>query len=78
MWLDPSEFPSDRVRKISVPTLVLNGDRDEFAPLDDPIRIFQLIPNAELSIIPNADHMAILSQVDVFSKVMLDFLKRHE
>ncbi len=78
LWMDPNEFPGDRVRKISVPTLILNGDRDEIGPLDDPIRIFRMIPNGELSIIPNADHMAVLSQVDMFSKVMLDFLKRHE
>ncbi|MHA2208969.1 MAG: alpha/beta fold hydrolase [Candidatus Thorarchaeota archaeon] len=78
MWMDPDGFPGERVKKISVPTLILHGDRDEVIPLDDPLRIYRLIPNAELSIIPNADHMAVLSQIDVFSKIMLDFLKRNE
>jgi pimeloyl-ACP methyl ester carboxylesterase len=78
MWLDPDGFPKDRVKEIPVPTLVLHGDRDEVIPLDDPLRIYQLIANAELSIIPNADHMATSSQVDTVAPIMLDFLKRHE
>ena len=78
MWLDPAGFPGDKVSKISVPTLVLHGDRDEIIPLEDPLRIYRAIPNAELSIVPNADHMAFISQVEVFSPIMLDFLKRHE
>ena len=78
MWFDPDGFPGDSVSKISVPTLVLHGDRDENIPLDDPLRIYRAIPNAELSIVPNADHMAFASQVEVFSPIMLDFLKRHE
>jgi pimeloyl-ACP methyl ester carboxylesterase len=78
MWLDSSGFPGDRVKKITVPTLVLHGDRDEAIPLEDPLRIYRTIPNAELSIIPNADHMAANSQVGVVAPIILDFLKRHE
>ncbi|MFX1272953.1 MAG: alpha/beta fold hydrolase [Promethearchaeota archaeon] len=78
MWLDPDGFPKERVSEISVPTLVLHGDRDEVIPLEDPLRIYRTVPNAELSIIPNADHMAASSQVDTVAPIMVDFLKRHE
>jgi len=78
MWLDPDGFPKDRVKEIPVPTLVLHGDRDEVIPLDDPLRIYRLVPNAELSIIPNADHMAASANVDAVAPIMLEFLKRHE
>jgi pimeloyl-ACP methyl ester carboxylesterase len=78
MWLDPDGFPKDRVSEISVPSLVLHGDRDEAIPLEDPLRIYRSIPNAELSIIPNADHMAASTNVDAVAPIMLEFLKRHE
>lgn len=78
MWLNPDEFPGERVSKISVPTLVLHGDRDEGIPLEDPLRIYRMIPKAELSIIPNADHLTFRLQSDVVSKIILNFIKRHK
>jgi len=77
MWTNPDEFPGERLGKISVPTLIFHGDRDGSIPLEDPLRIYRLIPNAELSIIPNANHMTILSEPDAMSNIILDFLKRH-
>ncbi|MHA1823692.1 MAG: alpha/beta fold hydrolase, partial [Promethearchaeota archaeon] len=78
MWTNPDEFPGERVRKISVPTLIMHGDRDDGIPLEDPLRIYRMIPNGELSIIPNTDHKTFISQIDLVSKVILNFLNRYK
>lgn len=78
MWTNPMEFPGDRLAKIVDPTLVLHGDRDEAIPLEDPVRIFRMIPNAELAIMPNTDHGVCTSQAEKTAEVILDYVKRIE
>ena len=76
MWTNPKEFPGDVLTRITDPTLVLQGDRDQAIPLEDPIRIHRLIPNSELAIIPGADHSAPNSQPDRIVEIVLDYAKR--
>lgn len=45
------------VRKISVPTLIVHGDRDETVPLSQSLKANRLIPDCRLRIIQGADHM---------------------
>jgi pimeloyl-ACP methyl ester carboxylesterase len=78
MWLDTEEFPGDSISNISVPTLVLHADHDEFIPVEDAVRIFTLIPNAELSIIPNANHFTINTNPKIFAPTIIEFLQRYE
>ncbi|WP_442806394.1 alpha/beta fold hydrolase [Streptomyces sp. NBC_01317] len=43
------------------PTLVANGDNDRVVPTENSYRLARLIPNAKLSIYPDAGH-GFLSQ----------------
>lgn len=45
---------------IKCPVLVLSGERDQNAPLATIIAAYQMIPNSQLSIIPNAPHPVFL------------------
>ncbi|MEJ5963770.1 alpha/beta fold hydrolase [Pedobacter immunditicola] len=45
---------------IHCPVLIMAGERDENAPLETVIAAYKMIPNAQLSIIPNAPHPAFL------------------
>ncbi|QHV96615.1 alpha/beta fold hydrolase [Spirosoma endbachense] len=45
---------------IRCPVLVLSGERDQNAPLATIIAAYQMIPNSQLSIIPNAPHPVFL------------------
>ncbi|MFW9965216.1 MAG: alpha/beta fold hydrolase [Candidatus Sifarchaeia archaeon] len=76
MWTDPKAFLGERISKIQDPTLVIQGDRDEAIPLEDPVRIHRLIPNSELAIVPGADHGACISQPDRIVRIILDYLER--
>jgi hypothetical protein len=50
------EFPgwTDELRSLQVPTLLIFGDRD-FSPLPDVVEVFELLPNAQLAVLPG-DH----------------------
>lgn len=76
MWFDPESFPKERIRKISTPTLIIQGDRDEAVPLKDAVNTFNMIPNGELAIIAGAGHDGILTQAAKFADAMIEYLKR--
>ncbi|MGD2027958.1 MAG: alpha/beta hydrolase [Anaerolineales bacterium] len=67
----PSE---DDLKKIKAPTLIVWGDRDQFLPVENAVEMYQLIPNAQLAVIPNADHFVTRSRVDLFSSLVKEFL----
>jgi len=63
----------DGLGAISVPTLVVVGDRDE--PFLAPCRYMaKKIPGARLEIIAGAGHSSNLDQPEAFDRVLLDFL----
>jgi pimeloyl-ACP methyl ester carboxylesterase len=49
------EFPgwTDELRSLGAPTLLIFGDRD-FSPLPDVAEMFELLPNAQLAVLPGA------------------------
>jgi pimeloyl-ACP methyl ester carboxylesterase len=54
------EFPgwTDELGTLQVPTLLLFGDRD-FSPLPDVVEMFELLPNAQLAVLPGTTHVGI-------------------
>ena len=62
---------------IRVPTLLITGDADMFAP-PPVMRLFVArIKNAESVIVPEAGHSAYWEQPEIFNRAVLDFLGRH-
>jgi len=72
MWLDYALTDEDLAR-ISVPTLVMAGDRDMFS-VEHTMRIWAAIPNASLCIAPNATHFWLQTQPALANQVILSFL----
>ena len=54
------EFPgwTDELRSLRVPTLLIFGDRD-FSPLPDVVEMFELLPNAQLAVLPGTTHVGV-------------------
>jgi pimeloyl-ACP methyl ester carboxylesterase len=54
------EFPgwTDELRTLQAPTLLIFGDRD-FSPLPDVVELFELLPNAQLAVLPGTTHVGI-------------------
>jgi pimeloyl-ACP methyl ester carboxylesterase len=54
------EFPgwTDELRSLQTPTLLLFGDRD-FSPLSDVVEMFEILPNAQLAVLPGTTHIGV-------------------
>lgn len=75
MWLTPLNYTAEDFDKITEPTLILIGDRDEGIEIEQAVDMYQLIPNAELAILPNATHSSALNELSM--NIVLDYLLRH-
>lgn len=60
--------------QIKCPVLVLAGEKDQNAPLDTVIAAYKMIPDAQLSIIPNAPHPAFLVNFPAVWSSIVPFL----
>ena len=61
--------------KISVPTLLLWGDKDEMTPIQDAYLTQELIPNSKLEIIPGAKHALNFQAPEKLSESIALFAK---
>lgn len=54
------EFPgwTDELRSLRMPTLLIFGDRD-FWPLPEVVEMFELLPNAQLAVLPGTTHVGM-------------------
>jgi pimeloyl-ACP methyl ester carboxylesterase len=69
------EFPgwTDELRSMRVPTLLIFGDRD-FSPLPDVLEMFDLLPNAQLAVLPGTTHMGVMRRSDRVLALVTPFL----
>jgi pimeloyl-ACP methyl ester carboxylesterase len=76
LYGDPS-FTPDELKTIKTQTLVIHGDSDPIAPVENALSMFKFIPNAHLWIIPYGEHISIFlpdHQNEFLQKTLL-FLK---
>ena len=67
---------TEDLKKIEVPTLILQGDADQIVPIDDSGKLsVKLIKNAKLEVIPGAPHGMCTTHAEVINQHLLDFLK---
>ncbi len=49
-------YAYEDLRSITVPTLIVFGDRDDFCTVEDGVAAFRALPNGELCVVPNTGH----------------------
>ena len=76
LWWTPLDYSVEDFHKITEPTLILIGDRDGLIELNQAVDMYQLIPQAELVVLPNTTHFSALNEFSV--NIVLDFLTRHQ
>lgn len=76
MWLTRLNYTEQDYRKITVPTLILVGDRDTYVSLEDALEMYRSIPKAELAVMADSDHYFPWSKTELFTKTVIDFLQR--
>jgi pimeloyl-ACP methyl ester carboxylesterase len=69
------EFPgwTDELRSLAAPTLLMFGDRD-FSPLADVLELFELLPNAQLAVLPATTHMGLTRRPGELLALITPFL----
>jgi non-heme chloroperoxidase len=68
---------TDDLKKIDVPTLIIQGDDDQIVPIDDSGRLsVKIVQDAELNVYPGAPHGLFQTNKEQFNGDLLAFVKR--
>jgi pimeloyl-ACP methyl ester carboxylesterase len=71
------DFPEPgNLHRIRAPTLVVHGDRDRYFPVEVPVELYRLLPDAELCLLPRTGHGVQRERPEWFNAIVLDFLAR--
>jgi len=74
---DDINFNAAHLHAIRARTLIVQGDRDLFFPVEIPVEMYRGIPHSELWIVPNGDHMPIWGDRKAeFLRTVREFLDR--
>jgi pimeloyl-ACP methyl ester carboxylesterase len=76
LWPIPDRGLKRRAYRIKAPTLILWGGNDRIAPPVYTEDFSMLIPNSQVSVIPNAGHLLMIERAEVFSTAVSDFLNQ--
>ena len=69
----PHGYTLDDLRTITVPTLVLTGDRDPFCTVEEGAAAYRALQAGELAVVPNTGHLITPAAV----QAIIDFFQRH-
>ena len=67
------DIPTETIRRIKAPTLVVCGDSDVVRP-EHALELFRLLPHAQVAILPGTDHMNVTSRVSWLAPMIDAFL----
>lgn len=69
---------ADRLREITIKTLVITGDNDQVVPTDNSIRLAGELPNAELVVIDEAGHLPNEEKPQEFATAIIRYIETQE
>lgn len=73
-WVDALAHAESDVSAISAPTLIFHGREDRVIPLATSLRLFELIPDAQLHVFGNCGHWTQIEHAAEFNRLLRDFL----
>ena len=71
--LNYKDLRAEQIQAIESPTLVINGDNDVILP-EHAVKLYHLLPQAQLAIFPGTDHMQIVKRADGLLTIIPAFL----
>ena len=74
MWLAGPELTLEDLTAIQVPVLFISADRDVIT-LDHTVAMFRALPQAQLAVIPKAEHDVPRTMPDVVAGLIETFLR---
>lgn len=76
-WLAEQQglyYEEEYIRRVSQPTLVVNGKLDKVVQLSCAYRLLELIENSSGYILPHCGHWAMIEHPDTFARISTGFL----
>lgn len=70
-------WPDEDLQAITAPTLLIVGDTD-FVRLDHAVQMHDLIPNAQLAVLPGTTHIDVMRRSDLLTPMVEAFLSASE
>ena len=71
MWAEPFDW-TEKVKRISVPTLVIVGD-DDYVSVEHAQDFSRMVENGQLAVVPGASHLVPMEKPDLFNQLVLEF-----
>jgi pimeloyl-ACP methyl ester carboxylesterase len=73
-WGTPAEGSFEYLSRIHQPTLIVNGNNDIIIPTINSYHLYQNLPNAQLWLLPDANHGSHFQYPALFARRVIDFL----
>lgn len=73
-WVDLMSFAEESIRSIQIPTLIVHGREDMVIPMENSLRLFQLIPDARLHLFGRCGHWTQIEHTKSFAQLLRGFL----
>lgn len=71
----PDPFAPADLSGVAVPTLLVQGDRDVFFPVEHVVGLYHSLPDAQLWIVPGGGHVPVYDPAVPFAATALRFLQ---
>ena len=75
LWWTPLNYTKGDFKRITAPTLIIMGEKDEMIPLAEGEEMAVLISGAELAVIPGAKHNDVLRQGGLIINLLVEFFQ---
>ncbi|WP_161495489.1 alpha/beta fold hydrolase [Bradyrhizobium sacchari] len=76
MWRSEPNFSKNQLREIGLPVAIVDGQYDEIIKPENVRQMASSIRNAQLVILPNVSHFAMLQDVGAFNHAVRQFLSK--
>jgi pimeloyl-ACP methyl ester carboxylesterase len=73
-WVDAMRTPDEDIRALPHRTLIVHGREDQVIPVDNSLRLMQLIQNGDLHVFSHCGHWVQIERSAQFNKLVGDFL----
>ncbi|MBZ9935322.1 alpha/beta hydrolase [Mesorhizobium sp. BR1-1-16] len=74
MWNEEPDFTPEELGSIHIPTMIADGAHEEAIKPEHTRELAEMIPGAELAILPNVGHSGLLEDPADFNKLLVGFL----
>lgn len=78
MYRAPVYVKQDEIRSITVPTLIMAGDRDYYNRLEGLVDTYRLLPKGQLAFIPGCGHVVLDCKPELVISIATSFLDQAE